>query len=570
MTQAGETSCELRATKTNHQNTNASIYHQGTSGMVMFHHHTNSSICHQTTKKSICHQTSNGSLSCQTTDGRIRHQITDSRKCHQGTDGSICHQATDGSICHQATDGSICHQATDGSICPQATDGIIYHQTTDGSMSHQATDDGNICTYTFSHSVSEDNSTKLDCCSHGQIVSTQDDQQVSDGLGPSTWEVVLDSLNNARKGLREGKDSTESIRSSIQRINDGAFFSAYMGGDRQREAGGSMEDGGSLNNEGTLELSDVQGSLLHDGLLFSGQDTKGVDVENQKEYKETQRYQRHLHQIPQQKQQQQLIQSGQGHEKFAADGDQVMRVERFTGNPVYISDPHTSELGRYNSIFVDEAQTENTNSLLTKLDLEEWFDHDHNEETRIEDEPFDLSQTFDFEDYFEPRESTQLNVVYGDDGDSLHEWKTEHLTSVQSIDGSPKSTIVNDLLAAIRHRRDSERISRSDDNAMDYLSTPRGNHNNNASAGDTFYARWNPTGKGQGDTSLSKPIVYIAGLFPWAGDIPAGAVGRGVLPAVHIALAHVNNDSRTDRKYTLEMAYNDTRVCVIVSVEPYI
>ncbi|GFN93863.1 gamma-aminobutyric acid type b receptor subunit 2-like protein [Plakobranchus ocellatus] len=59
---------------------------------------------------------------------------------------------------------------------------------------------------------------------------------------------------------------------------------------------------------------------------------------------------------------------------------------------------------------------------------------------------------------------------------------------------------------------------------------------------------------------LSKPIIYIAGLFPWSEDIPAGAVGRGVLPAVHIALAHVNNDTRTERKYILEMAYNDTRV----------
>ncbi|CAL1535123.1 unnamed protein product, partial [Lymnaea stagnalis] len=51
-----------------------------------------------------------------------------------------------------------------------------------------------------------------------------------------------------------------------------------------------------------------------------------------------------------------------------------------------------------------------------------------------------------------------------------------------------------------------------------------------------------------------------AGLFPWSEDIPAGSVGRGVLPAVRIALDHVNNDTRINRKYTLKMAYNDTRV----------
>ncbi|KAK0040202.1 gamma-aminobutyric acid type B receptor subunit 2 [Biomphalaria pfeifferi] len=62
------------------------------------------------------------------------------------------------------------------------------------------------------------------------------------------------------------------------------------------------------------------------------------------------------------------------------------------------------------------------------------------------------------------------------------------------------------------------------------------------------------------DRPNGKPVIYIAGLFPWSDDIPAGAVGRGVLPAVQIALDHVNNDARVNRKYILKMAYNDTRV----------
>lgn len=61
-----------------------------------------------------------------------------------------------------------------------------------------------------------------------------------------------------------------------------------------------------------------------------------------------------------------------------------------------------------------------------------------------------------------------------------------------------------------------------------------------------------------------KLMIYIAGLFPWSRNIPEGAVGRGVLPAVRIALNHVNADTRVSRKYTLKMAYNDTQVSTAV------
>lgn len=60
--------------------------------------------------------------------------------------------------------------------------------------------------------------------------------------------------------------------------------------------------------------------------------------------------------------------------------------------------------------------------------------------------------------------------------------------------------------------------------------------------------------------SGQKRIIYIAGLFPWSHDIPAGSVGRGVLPAVYLALGHVNHDTTINRKYILRMSSNDTRV----------
>lgn len=38
--------------------------------------------------------------------------------------------------------------------------------------------------------------------------------------------------------------------------------------------------------------------------------------------------------------------------------------------------------------------------------------------------------------------------------------------------------------------------------------------------------------------------VHIAGFFPMGLNVSEGAVGRGVLPAVKLALFHINNDKR--------------------------
>ncbi|XP_033752065.1 LOW QUALITY PROTEIN: gamma-aminobutyric acid type B receptor subunit 2-like [Pecten maximus] len=58
--------------------------------------------------------------------------------------------------------------------------------------------------------------------------------------------------------------------------------------------------------------------------------------------------------------------------------------------------------------------------------------------------------------------------------------------------------------------------------------------------------------------SVAKKEIVIAGLFPTSRDIPAGAIGRGVRPAVQLALDMVNNDTTILKDYILRMTSNDT------------
>jgi hypothetical protein len=60
--------------------------------------------------------------------------------------------------------------------------------------------------------------------------------------------------------------------------------------------------------------------------------------------------------------------------------------------------------------------------------------------------------------------------------------------------------------------------------------------------------------------TLSRQEIVIAGLFPTAEDIKEGEIGRGVRPAVELALERVNNDSRILTDYELKLTWNDTRV----------
>ncbi|RWS15360.1 hypothetical protein B4U79_10627 [Dinothrombium tinctorium] len=56
----------------------------------------------------------------------------------------------------------------------------------------------------------------------------------------------------------------------------------------------------------------------------------------------------------------------------------------------------------------------------------------------------------------------------------------------------------------------------------------------------------------------NRTTIYAAGFFPLSKRIPEGAIGRGVLPAVNLALEHINN-SPVLSGYYLELKYNDTK-----------
>lgn len=68
------------------------------------------------------------------------------------------------------------------------------------------------------------------------------------------------------------------------------------------------------------------------------------------------------------------------------------------------------------------------------------------------------------------------------------------------------------------------------------------------------------TKKSNVGNSTKKATIHIAGLFPLSHDQPEGAIGRGVLPAVQLALDHVNNNTDILKGYQLEMEWNDTKV----------
>ncbi|KAF6202286.1 hypothetical protein GE061_004684 [Apolygus lucorum] len=58
--------------------------------------------------------------------------------------------------------------------------------------------------------------------------------------------------------------------------------------------------------------------------------------------------------------------------------------------------------------------------------------------------------------------------------------------------------------------------------------------------------------------------LYIAGFFPYARSVPESAIGRGVMPAVKLALDHINDSPTVLRNYRLHMWWNDTQVSDLV------
>ncbi|KAK7588174.1 hypothetical protein V9T40_005419 [Parthenolecanium corni] len=55
--------------------------------------------------------------------------------------------------------------------------------------------------------------------------------------------------------------------------------------------------------------------------------------------------------------------------------------------------------------------------------------------------------------------------------------------------------------------------------------------------------------------------VYIAGFFPYTPiEFPESRIGRGVMPAVKLAVEHINDSPQVLRNYRLHMWWNDTKV----------
>jgi gamma-aminobutyric acid type B receptor len=68
-------------------------------------------------------------------------------------------------------------------------------------------------------------------------------------------------------------------------------------------------------------------------------------------------------------------------------------------------------------------------------------------------------------------------------------------------------------------------------------------------------------GLGQRPSGLNKRHdVYIAGFFPYGRHVPESHIGRGVMPAVKLAVDHINESPTVLRNYRLHMWWNDTEV----------
>lgn len=60
-----------------------------------------------------------------------------------------------------------------------------------------------------------------------------------------------------------------------------------------------------------------------------------------------------------------------------------------------------------------------------------------------------------------------------------------------------------------------------------------------------------------------KLTLHAAGFFPVSSKIPQGSIGRGVIPAVELALQHINDSPKILRGIHLDLVWNDTEVRAI-------
>ena len=68
--------------------------------------------------------------------------------------------------------------------------------------------------------------------------------------------------------------------------------------------------------------------------------------------------------------------------------------------------------------------------------------------------------------------------------------------------------------------------------------------------------------------SMRPHYLHIAGLFPVTADSKEGQIGLGVLPAVELALQHVNAHPHILPGYDLNIIWNDTQVIHSYGISP--
>ena len=63
-------------------------------------------------------------------------------------------------------------------------------------------------------------------------------------------------------------------------------------------------------------------------------------------------------------------------------------------------------------------------------------------------------------------------------------------------------------------------------------------------------------------SGLHRTDIYFAAFFPMGTNtkVPEGSIGHGVMPAVRLAIKHINQSPNILRGYKLHMYWNDTEV----------
>jgi hypothetical protein len=70
-------------------------------------------------------------------------------------------------------------------------------------------------------------------------------------------------------------------------------------------------------------------------------------------------------------------------------------------------------------------------------------------------------------------------------------------------------------------------------------------------------------------SKAGKLTLHAAGFFPVSTKIPEGSIGRGVIPAVELALQHINDSPKILRGIHLDLVWNDTQVRAIPCFSPH-